>query len=253
MRPYGDEDRTAFSVASRARRKSFQQSVNYNRQVEVPHSDITSHGDTGVRSSAPAGMALERSPKDYLDAENCAGAVWLNGVLSGSKDILISAIPFAVGTIPTPFDLTERSVIRGLGSIPWSLYSQALKVGGALRLDMSLEGSDLQYNCVLWSVRLLIHQHVSVASPRRPQEGSVKSPVKAILLCEAGRLPTTDGLEDWYHNGVKSRSSDHGVLAPLWERPGPTTRGFVPCSRDDVRRIARLPTEDRIRPTTLPG
>jgi hypothetical protein len=253
IRPYDHEDRAAPSVTNRVRRKSFQQGVNYNRQVEVPHNDITSHIDAGARSQQSTGVASERSPQEYLDAENSAGAFWLNGVLSGSKDILISAIPFAVGSIPTPFDLTERSTIRGLGTIPWSLYSQALKVGGALRFDMSLEGSDLQYNCILWSVRLVIHQHVSVASPRRPQEGSIKSPVKAVLLCEAGRLPTTDGLEDWYHNGVKSRSSDHGVLAPLWERPGVTTRGFEACSRDDVRRIVRLPTEDLIGPTTLPG
>jgi len=253
MRPQDHEDRTAPTVANRARRKSFQQSASYRRQVEVPHNDITNHFDTGGRANLSTGMTPERSPKEYLDAENSAGAFWLNGVLSGSKEILISAIPFAVGTVPTPFDLTERSAIRGLGSIPWSLYSQSLKVGGALRFDMSLEGSDLQYNCILWSVRLVIHQHVSIASPRRPQEGSIKSPVKAILLCEAGRLPTTDGLEDWYHNGIKSRSSAHGVLAPLWERPGVTTRGFEACCRDDVKRIVRLPTEDLIRPTTLPG
>jgi len=177
----------------------------------------------------------------------------LIGEMTGTKVMRIVPLPYAVGTVPPLFDFRERTAIQGLGVASWSLFSHALTVGGIFRFDMPISSSAFDCRSTVWAIRLSIVQHIAVTSPRRIAEGPKDGLSTTTILFTKGSLPTAKGQLQWYGALQGPKTQARGDFGPLWEGsevPIKTTSGNPEYA---VTEIARLPNEDRLRPTTLSG
>jgi hypothetical protein len=177
----------------------------------------------------------------------------LIGEMTGIKVMRIVPLPYAVGTVPPLFDFRERTTIRGLGVASWSLFSHALTVGGIFRFDMPISSSTFDCRSTVWAIRLSIVQHIAVTSPRRKAEGPKDGLSTTTILFTKGSLPTAERQLRWYGVLQGPKVQTRGDVGPLWEG---SEVPFETTSRDPefaVMELARLPNEDRLRPTTLLG
>lgn len=171
------------------------------------------------------------------------GTSWLSGNLETSKEMWVIPLP-SENREAIPLDRRVRSLVEGLGIVPWSLQTDAITVGGILVFQSAL--TDVNPRASLWAIRLSISQRISLKSPRRPQEPETQFPATNLVLFEKGRLPGREN--EWY------TSKGQKGTEPIWEGdqvPGPESK--KDRTAVGVSEVLRMPDENRLRPSTCPG
>jgi hypothetical protein len=168
---------------------------------------------------------------------------WLTNDMITSKEMWIIPLP-TENREALPLEVRNRSLVAGLGIVPWSLHTDAITVGGLIAFRSTL--TDLNPRATVWCYRLTINQRISLTSPRRPNEPDTVFPATNLILFERGKLPKTQ--EEWY-DSKGTRGPE-----PIYE--GDQVVG--PESKKDrstltVKEVLRMPDENRLRPSTCPG
>jgi len=203
-------------------------------ELPLPHrrpSYPTSFTDKRPReSSLPRGVKWDDVP-------------WLTSDMITSKEMWIIPLP-TENREALPLEVRNRSLVAGLGIVPWSLHTDAITVGGLIAFRSTL--TDLNPRATVWCYRLTINQRISLTSPRRPNDPDTVFPATNLILFERGKLPKTQ--EEWY-DSKGTRGPE-----PIYE--GDQVVG--PESKKDrstltVKEVLRMPDENRLRPSTCPG
>jgi hypothetical protein len=207
-------------------------------------------GSEPILSRQGSGLNLPATFTDSLTTEHSLppGVKWdeipyLQGTLSASKEMWIVPLP-SEDREALPLDLRGRSLVAGLGIVPWSLTTEAITVGGLLFFKSAL--LDVNPLATVWCVRLFVNQRISLTSPARPAEGETTFPTTNLLLFESGKLPRNP--EEWYTtNGAKR-------CEPIWEGEDVPSSG-AKTDKQALRfaEVLRMPNENRLRPSTCPG
>lgn len=181
---------------------------------------------------------IQSSFPSQLDNRSLKDMKWLTGNMTASKEMWIVPLP-SEDREAIPFDYQTRSVVDGLGIVPWSLQTDAITVGGYILLRMGL--TDSNPLATVWAIRLYINQKISLRSPRRPEEPETTFPAAHLLLYDRGKLPHPKELKDRHPH------------EPLWDGelvPGRTHGSESGLAANEV---IRMPDENRLRPSTCPG
>lgn len=178
------------------------------------------------------------SPSNSQQSEQLHNAKWLKGNLTASKEMWIVPLP-SEDREAIPFDFHTRSVVDGLGLVPWSLRTDAITVGGYILLRMGLTGSNPL--ATVWAIRLYINQKISLKSPGRPEEPETTFPTAPLLIYDRGKLP---------HPKDMAETHPH---EPLWDGEMVPNRAQRADQTLNANEVIRMPDENRLRPSTCPG
>lgn len=192
-------------------------------------------------------------PNSFVDKKPAASSLprgvkwddipWLQGNMITSKEMWIIPLP-TENRESLPLDVRNRSLVAGLGIVPWSLRTDAITVSGLIAFQSSL--TDYNPLATVWCIRLSITQRIALTSPRRPQDGETLFPATSLVLFERGKLPKSQ--DEWFASkGLRGPE-------PLWEGegvPGPASK--KDRSQMAVQELLRMPDENRLRPSTCPG
>jgi hypothetical protein len=172
------------------------------------------------------------------EVEKLRNVKWLTGNMTASKEMWIVPLP-SEDREAIHLDYQTRSVVNGLGIVPWSLQTDAITVGGYILLRMSL--TDPHPLATVWAVRLYINQKIALKSPRRPDEPETLFPAAHLLIFDRGRLPNPKDVKDRHPH------------EPLWD--GEMVPHGLHTSETvlNVNEVIRMPDENRLRPSTCPG
>ena len=192
-------------------------------------------------------------PNSFIDKKPAASSLprgvkwddipWLQGNMITSKEMWIIPLP-TENRESLPLDVRNRSLVAGLGIVPWSLRTDAITVSGLIAFQSSL--TDYNPLATVWCIRLSVTQRISLTSPRRPQDGETLFPATSLVLYEKGKLPKSQ--DEWFASkGLRGPE-------PLWEGeevPGPASKKDRAAMA--VQEVLRMPDENRLRPSTCPG
>jgi hypothetical protein len=192
-------------------------------------------------------------PNSFVDKKPAASSLprgvkwddipWLQGNMITSKEMWIIPLP-TENRESLPLDVRNRSLVAGLGIVPWSLRTDAITVSGLIAFQSSL--TDYNPLATVWCIRLSITQRIALTSPRRPHDGETLFPATSLVLFERGKLPKSQ--DEWFASkGLRGPE-------PLWEGegvPGPASK--KDRSQMAVQELLRMPDENRLRPSTCPG
>jgi len=172
------------------------------------------------------------------EVEKLRNVKWLTGNMTASKEMWIVPLP-SEDREAIHLDYQTRSVVNGLGIVPWSLQTDAITVGGYILLRMSL--TDPNPLATVWAVRLYINQKIALKSPRRPDEPETLFPAAHLLIFDQGKLPNPKDVKDRHPH------------EPLWD--GEMVPNGLHTSETvlNVNEVIRMPDENRLRPSTCPG
>lgn len=206
----------------------------------------SSGSSTPFASYTPTSPPLSEEPSpihatfsaNSQETEKLRNVKWLTGNMTASKEMWIVPLP-SEDREAIPFDYQTRSVVDGLGLVPWSLQTDAITVGGYILLRMGL--TDHNPLATVWAIRLYINQKISLKSPRRPEEPETTFPAAHLLIFDRGKLPHPKDLKERHPH------------EPLWDGE------MVPCRVPgtdqplNANEVIRMPDENRLRPSTCPG
>ncbi|KAJ9111408.1 hypothetical protein QFC19_001177 [Naganishia cerealis] len=173
-----------------------------------------------------------------IEAEKLRNVKWLTGNMTASKEMWIVPLP-SEDREAIHLDYQTRSVVNGLGIVPWSLQTDAITVGGYILLRMSL--TDPNPLATVWAVRLYINQKIALKSPRRPDEPETLFPAAHLLIYDRGKLPNPKDLKERHPH------------EPLWDGEMVPDGNHTSEAALNTNEVIRMPDENRLRPSTCPG
>ncbi|KAJ9114666.1 hypothetical protein QFC22_005542 [Naganishia vaughanmartiniae] len=226
-------------------RKSSQDPYHGFSTASLPPSRPSSGSSTPAYPPPIMALPLSTEPSPICntfpreqEAEKLRNVKWLTGNMTASKEMWIVPLP-SEDREAIHLDFQTRSVVNGLGIVPWSLQTDAITVGGYILLRMSLTNPNPL--ATVWAVRLYINQKIALKSPRRPDEPETLFPAAHLLIFDRGRLPNPKDVKDRHPH------------EPLWD--GEMVPHGLHTSETvlNVSEVIRMPDENRLRPSTCPG
>lgn len=165
---------------------------------------------------------------------------WLVGDISVLRKLKVHANPSGSNGVQQ-LDLRKEGYVEGLG--PWRFLatSEALSIASVMLIQLNIPSPSPR--CTIFFVRLIVSQSYELISPRTPNEPPHKpEAAKNNVVYQVGRP----------HRHGESRLA-HTIPA-LWrgkEAGGTDQTG--PSTGWRTRAIVRLPTHEKIRPSTNSG
>lgn len=165
---------------------------------------------------------------------------WLVGDISVIRELKVHANPSGSNGVQQ-LDLRKEGYVEGLG--PWRFLatSEAMSIASVMLVQLNIPAPSPK--CSIFFVRLLVSQKYELISPRTPNDPPHKPETpKNHVIYQVGRP----------HRHGESRLA-HTIPA-LWR--GKEAGGndeTAPASGWRTRAIARLPTHEKIRPSTNAG
>lgn len=165
---------------------------------------------------------------------------WLVGDISVLRKLKVHANPSGSNGVQQ-LDLRKEGYVEGLG--PWRFLatSEALSIASVMLIQLNIPSPSPR--CTIFFVRLIVSQNYELISPRTPNEPPHKpESAKNHVIYQVGRP----------HRHGESRLA-HTIPA-LWrgtEAGGDEQTG--PATGWRTRAIVRLPTHEKIRPSTNSG
>jgi hypothetical protein len=170
-------------------------------------------------------------PPSVADTPPDGDLKWISGTLTDRRDLWIYAVKDLRGA-PAGLELYARPTIPELGLWPWSIEMNNVTVGNFLLLKTSMIGGHPL--ATVWAFKLYVTESITMKSPQRPNDPPVTLPPIHNLLTAHGHLP-------------KEKKQ------PLWEGPDVPNKIGAMYETIDYQKLCRMPNEDHMRGTTLPG
>ena len=183
----------------------------------------------GAGSPGPSHSTL--LPPSVTDTPPDEDLKWISGTLTDRRDLWIYAVQDLRGG-PAGLDLYATPTIPELGLWPWSVQMNNVTVGNFLLFKASMVGGHPL--ATVWAFKLYVAESITMKSPQRPNDPPVTLPPIHNLLTAHGHLPRD-----------KKR--------PLWEGPDVPNKIGAVYETIDYQKLCRMPNEDHMRSTTLPG
>ncbi|WVQ75777.1 hypothetical protein IAR50_005410 [Cryptococcus sp. DSM 104548] len=177
---------------------------------------------------------------------------WMKGDLVQSRELWIQAISPATGDV-VPLDMRRESFVEGLG--PWKFRASAevFTLGAVILIDFRLPSPKPTTSIFL--LRLTLSQRYTLTSPRTPDLPPYEpQPAQDFVIYQVGkpgrqgeRFPGLDVGALWRGSEVEGKVAESEESKKGGSSKGESQDGWK------VKAVARLPTHDRMRPTTNEG
>lgn len=203
-------------------------------------------------SASPPYTAIPANVRRDSDAVSLASSVrstdttrsekngWLVGDISVLRKLKVHSNPSGSNGVQQ-LDLRKEGYVEGLG--PWRFLatSEALSIASVMLIQLNIPSPSPR--CTVFFVRLIVSQTYELISPRTPNEPPHKpEAAKNHVVYQVGRP----------HRHGESRLA-HTIPA-LWRgKEAGGTEQTGPSAGWRTRAIVRLPTHEKIRPSTNSG
>ncbi len=155
----------------------------------------------------------------------------MSGTLSCTKDLWIYPVKDVRGGA-TGLDFYARPTVPDLGLWPWSIEMRNCGVGNFLLFKTSMVGGHPL--ATIYAIKLYITESITLKSLQRPEEEPIAVPPINNLLASCGHMP-------------KDKEQ------PIWEGPDVPHKVGAMMETVQFEKICRMPDENKMRPSTLPG
>jgi hypothetical protein len=156
---------------------------------------------------------------------------WVQGTLTDTKDLWIYPVKDVRGAA-TGLDIYARPTVPDLGLWPWSIEMRNCTVGNFLLFKTSMVGGHPL--ATIHAIRLYIAESITLKSLQRPDDEPTEVPPINSLLASWGHLP-------------KDKRQ------PIWEGEDVPQKCGAMMETVELEKMCRLPDENKMRPSTLPG
>ncbi|TYJ55457.1 hypothetical protein B9479_003847 [Cryptococcus floricola] len=177
---------------------------------------------------------------------------WMKGDLAQSRELWIQAISPVTGDV-LPLDMRRESFVEGLG--PWKFRASAdvFAIAAVILIDFRLPLPKPTTSIFL--LRLTLSQRYTLTSPRTPDLPPYEpQPAQDFVIYQVGkpgrqgeRFPGLDVGALWRGTEVEGKSAESEEGKKGVSSKGQSQEGWK------IKAVARLPTHDKIRPSTNEG
>ncbi|CAK9786974.1 unnamed protein product [Cutaneotrichosporon oleaginosum] len=186
---------------------------------------------------------LPRIPsyEDTNFTDHASQTPWVTGTHRSKKHIMIVYNPNPLGTTNELHDRADGQV-PGLGKWEMTMVSDVWTICALMNLKFVVTG--IQPSTTIFAVRLALAQSWAIISPRDEEGANRLTGTRSFAIFESGKRPPVGHHYPDKHYAAVWRGTGAGGKDKATSEDG----GEIKLSA-----TVRLPTDEHVRPTTLPG